>query len=1147
MNMAAPGQSRSPGEDGFPPVTGSEPIGSKKGLEGGLEGALARRFLTDAQGGLVGHPIVATLTLIFFGSFVDPLMAGVWYALVLLATLARFLCSRSARKDQRDPTEVRRLLFYGVSAVAAAWAFGGLLFGSQLPEAELGILLMIMAGLVAAGTITLVAHGPSFYTFSSLLLGSVAAAVFLRGLTRSHILILALVVAFWAIMALLHVRSFSQLIQSLQTRFELARAREEYKSLVESARDLVWRVDNQGRWSFLNPASEEIYGVPAEELLGEVALDRAHEDHREADYAAFARVLMGGELVDHETVHQTLEGGSRNLSFSARPLRGPTGEIQGAVGTARDVTDRARTRATLEELVQKNSLVHSLINTTADLIFYKDEMGFYQGCNLAFSEFIGRSEEEIIGLNDADIVGEERATLYAESDREAFFGTDPVRMEEWVEVTGRGRRLMETVKTSYQTDEGERLGVLGIVRDVTERKEVEDRMRELAEKAEHATRMKSAFLANMSHEIRTPMNGILGMTEIILDSELSSDQRQSLEVVRNSGEALLEVLNDVLDLSKIEAGHLELEMISFDLHEVVAGATQLFSIPASARGNELALDIRPEVPRGVKGDSTRLRQVLSNLVGNAVKFTKEGEILVSAWVEENPKKGDSVCFFVKDNGVGIEESKQSRIFQEFTQADSSTTREFGGTGLGLTISRHLVALMGGELGLSSRTGEGSEFHFSIPLRPDPDFRSVDSKLRPGALEGERVLIVDDNETNRRIFREFLEGAGALVQTAPSAEEGLKILLDSAEKGNPILIALLDVVMPGRDGFQLAEDIRKEEALADLRLMILTSTSRPGDRRQARLLGVGSFLVKPVSRDNLFSGVAATLSGEGPEGVANAARAEEGGDSPPPKQEKKAEATPSSRTTEFPRKILLAEDNPVNQQVAVALLERWGHTVTVAATGLEALEILEEEAFDLVLMDVQMPEMDGLETTRRIRRHPRISTLPIIALTAHALREERDKCTTAGMDDYLSKPFRPEDLQAKVELWGGKKVEEVENGSGGGNPPVLMDLFREAMREAGIESVVESAVSIYLSEIPIRMAALEKAVTDGDPVKVEQEAHALKSGSRNIRADVFGDLLDVMERAGDEGNLALAVELLPGVLKEFESVRDYLNEMGFQAE
>ena len=366
-----------------------------------------------------------------------------------------------------------------------------------------------------------------------------------------------------------------------------------------------------------------------------------------------------------------------------------------------------------------------------------------------------------------------------------------------------------------------------------------------------------------------------------------------------------------------------------------------------------------------------------------------------------------------------------------------------------------------------------------------------------------------------------------------------------ESGEPFQLALLDVVMPGRDGFQLTEDIRADAELWDLKIMILTSTSRPGDRRRATQLGVGSFLMKPVSRLDLFRGMALTLRPSEGEPTDQEGEAEE--DRQPKPKEPAAEAkAPSSATESEPgAKILLAEDNPVNQQVAVALLERWGHEVTVALNGLEALEALEKGPFDLVLMDVQMPELDGLEATRRIRQDSRFASVPVVALTAHALQEERDKCTDAGMDDYLSKPFRPEDLKALVEKWALNRPKDSEEEGSEGGPTVLLDLFRETMREAGIESVVDSAVSIYLSEIPVRMAALEKAVEEGDLAGVERAAHALKSGSRNIRADRFGEVLEKMEKAGGGGMMEEVAELLPKVRGDFRAVRDYLNEMGFR--
>ena len=692
----------------------------------------------------------------------------------------------------------------------------------------------------------------------------------------------------------------------------------------------MWQVDREGRWTFLNAAAKEIYGAPPEDLLGKGAFDQAETDYLEQDFAAFLRVLTGSEIVDRETVHRTVSGKARHLSFSARPLRDPSGEIQGAQGTARDVTDRVEAREALKEVARKNSLVRSLINGTEDMIFYKDGEGVYQGCNTRFANFIGRSEKEIVGRTDEELVGRTRAEAYRKSDLEALATWDPVKFEEWIVDHDGHRRLWETVKTTFRQVGGDTLGLLGVVRDVTERKEAEERMRELAERAERATRMKSAFLANMSHEIRTPMNGVLGMTEILLDTSLTLDQRKSLQIIRSSGESLLAVLNDILDISKIESGHLELEEVSFDLNEEILGAVALFSHAALGRGSELKVDLRPGVPRGVRGDPTRIRQVLSNLVGNAVKFTQDGEILVSVALEGDEDDPARIRFSVRDTGVGIPQDKQQAIFQEFTQADSSTTREYGGTGLGLTISRHLVSLMGGELQLESVEGEGSDFFFTLSFPIDHDLPPKSEAAHGGDLTG----AVD-------------------------------------------------------------------------------------------LTGV---------------------------------------------------------------KVLVAEDNLVNQQVAMGLLERWGCDVTVVANGIEALESLEESIPDLVLMDVQMPGMDGLEATERIRRDPRFSSIPILALTAHVLPEERQKCTDAGMDDYVAKPFKPGELRERVEFWTQEahareaqareaqaqdpralRTEDLQPLSAEApgkqlpeETPVFLEEFRAAMREAGIESVVDAAVEAYLA-------------------------------------------------------------------------------------
>ncbi|MGD2121046.1 MAG: response regulator [Gemmatimonadota bacterium] len=1140
-----------------------------------LRAAMAERFAQDSTGGVAGHPVAGLVTLILFMDSVGTRDSLIWFGILLAAAVVRAIVGWRIKNALDRPLESRGLAFRGAVLVGAAWGIGGLLFGLQLPGEEVGFLLVIMAGLVAAATATLVADKASFYGFSTILLGSVFISAGIRGLGWVNPLdpslcfgLMALVLTFWVIMSVLHRRANHQLEDSLRIRLELRRAQERYQGLVESARDLVWQVDNEGRWTFLNAAAEEIYGRSPEDLMGEVALDRADPDHLERDYAAFGKVLMGSELVDHETVHLSADGSARYLSFSATPLRDPGGEIRGAQGTARDVTDRVEAREALQEVARKNSLVRSLINGTEDMIFFKDGEGKYQGCNYKYAEFLGRSEEEIVGKTDEDLVGSERATAYRKTDIEALTSWDPVKFDEWVVDREGRRRLWETVKTVFRHVESDHLGLLGVVRDVTERKEAEERMRELAERAERATRMKSAFLANMSHEIRTPMNGVLGMTEILLDTELTDEQLQYLKIIRSSGESLLGVLNDILDISKIEAGHLELEEVSFDLSEEVLGAVALFSHTAVEKGSELMVDLRPEVPRGVMGDPVRLRQVLSNLVGNAVKFTPEGEILVSVTLAENGEGDPAIRFSVKDTGVGIPEEKQDAIFQEFTQADSSTTREYGGTGLGLTISRHLVSLMGGELRLESAEGQGSEFFFTLRLPVDHEYSP---RAEPGDrvdLAGVRALIVDDLETNRRIFRDFLESAGAQVHGVAGAAEALD-LLRMTQGQDPFNFAILDLLMPGRDGLQLAEDIRLDPELRDLPLMILTSSNRPGDRKAAARLHVNGFLQKPVSRAELLRGVNAILQKQGKEEKSMSAASG---------RPVKEEAASASRDLIQGLRVLVAEDNLVNQQVAKGLLDRWGCQVTVVANGIEAIDALEASSFDLVLMDVQMPEMDGLEATVQIRRDRRFSSVPIVALTAHVLPQERQKCQDVGMDDYVPKPFKPGELRERVEHWAnqartrkddGDLEEAVEPTTGTGveeenemtdeirredlgasgmdDPPVLLEEFRSAMRDAGIESVVDAAVAAYVQEAPGRMEALESAAAAEDWDAVQREAHGMKSGARNIRADHFGALLESAEHAGRDGRGDDVNSVLPELRTAYQQVMDYLKAQGMSPE
>ncbi len=646
-------------------------------------------------------------------------------------------------------------------------------------------------------------------------------------------------------------------------------------------------------------------------------------------------------------------------------------------------------------------------------------------------------------------------------------------------------------------------------------KRAEAVMREARDLAERVARARSAFLANMSHEIRTPMNAVLGFVELILDTELTTEQRRALELVRSSSEALLMILNDILDYSKIEAEHLELESIPFDLSKVVHATASLLAVRAREKHLELLAEVSADVPRAVRGDPTRLRQVLMNLIGNAIKFTEQGEVVVSVGTTATDGTG-TVTFAVRDTGIGIAPEHTASVFKEFTQADSTMTRRYGGTGLGLAISQRLVRLMGGELTVKSEVGRGSEFSFSLalPVETSPPTRAVGL----AALGGRRMLIVDDNQTNRRILREMLAAEGINVDEASTAADGLEALRRVRYD-----LAILDVQMPDMDGFQLATAVRADKKIKGTHLLMLTSAGQRGDGERCRELGIRGYLTKPISRSDLLEALGTVLAGS----------PEEAGTPEVVTRHTIAESRATLR-------VLLAEDNPVNQQVAVAMLVKRGHEVHVSSNGREALQAVQERDYDVVLMDIQMPEMDGFEATHAIRALPKGKDLPIIGLTAHALSGERERCLSHGMTDYLAKPFKAHELFALVESTAGPRA-VTEPAPETLAPPVDLEGFRMTLREAGAEQALYSIIDTFVRQAPDRLAALAGAVASGTGDEIAKAAHVYRGAAATIGARELAGLLETVETSARAGDIEQARDTFERVSPIAHAVTDYLRQ------
>jgi len=897
---------------------------------------------------------------------------------------------------------------------------------------------------------------------------------------------------------------------------ELRDTEARYRSLVESLPLNVFRKDLEGRLVFANQLYCQQMRTSWKELEGKTDWDlfppHLAEKYRRDD----AAVLAAGKVFEDVEEHRQQDGETIYVQVLKAPVHDANGNVVGIQGMFWDVSARRRAE---EALRASDARFSSLVRSNVIGILMVHHDGSISEANGAFLDLVGYTQEDFDAGRlrwDAMTPPEYAARDRAAIEQLASTGTCTPWEKELIRKDGSRVHVLNGLVAL----QGSRDRSLCFVVDISTRKEAEAQLKAAKEAADQANRAKSAFLASMSHEIRTPMNAILGMTELVLDTSLTPDQREYLSVVQDSAESLLSLINDILDFSKIEAGKLEMEEVEFGLRDGIGGTLKSLAVAAHQRGLEIVSDIAPDVPERIKGDPTRLRQVLVNLVGNAVKFTEDGEVVVRVRVEERTGENVTLHLSVADTGIGIPDERRRDVFQAFEQLDTSMARKYGGTGLGLAICSRIVELMGGKIWFESTPGRGSTFHVTGRYRVVNGDAAPSFQTERVTLRGKRVLIIDDNAASRNALSETIRSWEMSPISVGSTADALAAVAAAARENAPFDLALVDACMPETDGFSFVEEFRRlHPGAVRATVMMLNQGNRSGEIARCESLGITAYLMKPINQSELFDTFVAVLCGEA---LMSGAVPDDA-----------TAAAANGRLTGL--RILLTEDSLYNQKLARGVLGKRGHEVTVANNGREAVDAVRKQNFDLILMDIQMPEMDGLEATRVIRsREAETGTrVPIIAMTAQAMKGVRERCLEVGMDDYLVKPVRARELHDTIErvLGGTPAPQRIDEGHDAPGVPLN---WSNALRAVdGDRELLREVIEAFLEECPKLVEQIGESLDRSDADTLRRAAHTVKGALRTFGAEPCMALAERLEDMGRRRELNSAPEAYNSLKQQLE--------------